>query len=178
MPTVGLSMIVKNESQTLGACLRGVSGLVSQIVIAYTGSTDNSVDIAREFGATVVPVPWENHFGNARNAALRLMQTDWVLVLDADEELDAEAKNQISNLLRTSNVGGYLVPIRNYIPTITGRGWIVLPSRTGIHTLARCRLPHILFTRTAACFVVTRRFTLSDECMNWLNLESMNCAGD
>ena len=131
MPTVGLSMIVKNESQTLGACLRGVSGIVSQIVIADTGSTDNSVDIAREFGATVVPVPWENHFGNARNAALRLMQTDWVLVLDADEELDAEARNQIPNLLRTSNAGGYLVPIRNYIPTITGRGWdrIAEPNR-------------------------------------------------
>ena len=123
MPTVGLSMIVKNESQTLGACLRSVSGIVSQIVIADTGSTDNTVDIAREFGATVVPVPWENHFANARNAALRLMQTDWVLVLDADEELDAEARNQIPNLLRTSNAGGYLVPIRNYIPTVTGRGW-------------------------------------------------------
>ena len=123
MPTVGLSMIVKNESQTLGACLRSVSGIVSQIVIVDTGSTDNTVDIAREFGATVVPVPWENHFANARNAALRLMQTDWVLVLDADEELDAEARNQIPNLLRTSNAGGYLVPIRNYIPTVTGRGW-------------------------------------------------------
>jgi tetratricopeptide (TPR) repeat protein len=122
MPTVGLSMIVKNESQTLGACLRSVSGIVSQIVIADTGSTDNTVDIAREFGATVVPVPWENHFGNARNAALRLMQTDWVLVLDADEELDAEARDQIPNLL-SSNAGGYLVPIRNYIPTVTGRGW-------------------------------------------------------
>jgi len=100
-----------------------VSGLVSQIVIADTGSTDNSVDIAREFGATVVPVPWENHFGNARNAALRLMQTDWVLVLDADEELDAEAKNQISNLLRTSNVGGYLVPIATtFRPLPVGAG--------------------------------------------------------
>ena len=62
--------------------------MVSQIVIADTGSTDNSADIARQHGATVVSVPWENHFANARNAALAHMQTDWVLVLDADEELD------------------------------------------------------------------------------------------
>jgi len=123
MPTVGLSMIVKNEAQTLRLCLQSVSGIVSQIVVADTGSTDNTVDIAREFGAAVISIPWESHFANARNAALRPMQTDWVLILDADEELDGGAKTQIPKLLRTSNADGYLVPIRNYIPTVTGRGW-------------------------------------------------------
>ena len=52
MPTVGLSMIVKNGAQSLGHCLQSVSGMVSQIVVADTGSTDNSADIARQFGAT------------------------------------------------------------------------------------------------------------------------------
>ena len=154
-------MIVKNEAQTLAACLRSVSGIVSEIVIADTGSTDNTAAIAREFGATVVPVPWENHFANARNARSALMNTDWVLVLDADEELDAEARNQIPKMLRASNVGGYLVPIRNYIPTITGRGWDrVAEPNHGSHPRARqapayfvhenCRLfrrdPGIYFT--------------------------------
>ena len=106
MPTVGLSMIVKNEAETLRHCLQSVSGVVSQIVIADTGSTDGTTDIARDFGATVISVPWENHFAKARNAALRLMETDWVLVLDADEELDGEAKTQLPDLLRPWNVGG------------------------------------------------------------------------
>jgi tetratricopeptide (TPR) repeat protein len=130
MPTVGLSMIVKNEAQGLGHCLQSVSGMVSQIVVADTGSTDNSAYIAHQFGATVISIPWENHFARARNAALALMQTDWVLVLDADEELDKEARNQMPNLL-ASNAGGYLVPIRNYIPTTTGRGWdrVALPNK-------------------------------------------------
>jgi glycosyltransferase involved in cell wall biosynthesis len=123
MPTLGLSMIVKNEAQTLGPCLQSVSGIVSQIVVVDTGSTDSTADIARQSGATVISIPWGNHFANARNAALDLMQTDWVLVLDADEELDTAAKSQIANLLTTSNADGYLVPIRNYIPTVTGRGW-------------------------------------------------------
>ena len=130
MTTVGLSMIVKNEAQTLGHCLQSVSGLVSQIVVADTGSTDNSAYIAHQFGATVISIPWENHFARARNAALALMQTDWVLVLDADEELDQEARKQIPNLL-ASSAGGYLVPIRNYIPTTTGRGWdrVAMPNQ-------------------------------------------------
>jgi len=138
MPTLGLSMIVKNEATTLRQCLQSVSGVVSQIVIADTGSTDGTAGIAREFGATVISVPWENHFAKARNAALRLMETDWILVLDADEELDGEAKSQLPDLLRPWNVGGYLVPIRNYIPTVTGRGWdrVAEPNR-GNHPRAR-----------------------------------------
>jgi tetratricopeptide (TPR) repeat protein len=132
MPTIGLSMIVKNEAQTLGPCLQSVSGIVNQIVVADTGSTDGSSTIARQFGATVVSVPWADHFANARNAALELMQTDWVLVLDADEELDHGARHQIPKLL-TANAGGYLVPIHNYIPTVVGRGWdrVAIPNKGG-----------------------------------------------
>jgi len=96
MATLGLSMIVKNEAQALGPCLQSVSGIVSQIVVADTGSTDSTTDIARQCGATVASVPWGNHFANARNAALDLMQTDWILVLDADEELDVERSDDIT----------------------------------------------------------------------------------
>ncbi len=138
MPSVGLSMIARNESHTLEACLLSVAGIVSQVVVADTGSTDNTADVARRLGATVIAVPWGDHFANARNAALELMQTDWVLVLDADEELDSEARSQIPSLMKASNAGGYLVPIRNYIPTITGRGWdrIAEPNRS-THPRAR-----------------------------------------
>ena len=139
MATLGLSMIVKNEAQALVPCLQSVSGIVSQIVVADTGSTDSTTDVARQCGATVASVPWGNHFANARNAALDLMQTDWILVLDADEELDVEAKRQIANLLTTSSADGYLVPIRNYIPTVTGRGWDrIAEVNTSSHPRAQC----------------------------------------
>src|SRR5689334_22423544 len=138
MSTVGLSMIVKNEAKTIAACLRSVSGVVSQTVIADTGSIDGTGTIARQLGAQVIEIPWADHFAEARNAALRLMETDWVLVLDADEELDDEAKQQIPRLLKKSNAGGYLVPIRNYIPTVSGRGWdrMAEPNRNS-HPRAR-----------------------------------------
>jgi len=123
MPTVGLAMIAKNEAHTLGACLASVRGVVSQIVVADTGSTDNTADIARECGAEVISFPWENDFAKARNAVLARMTTDWVLVLDADEELDRDAGKHMPGLLRATDVGGYITPIRNYMPSRFGRGW-------------------------------------------------------
>ncbi len=114
--TLGLSMIARNEAHTLESCLKSVRGVVSQIVVADTGSTDDTRRIAREFGATVISVPWENHYAKARNTALKAMRTDWVLALDADEELDASAAHSIPALLKKSKISGYMVTIRDYMP--------------------------------------------------------------
>jgi glycosyltransferase involved in cell wall biosynthesis len=116
MPTLGLSMIAKNEAHTIRACLNSVRDMVSQIVVADTGCSDNTAEIAREFGATVISVPWENHFAKARNAALAPMKTDWVLVLDADEELDAASKPGLPALLSAPEMAGYMITIRDYMP--------------------------------------------------------------
>jgi len=109
-------MIVKNGAQTLAPCLESVRGVVSQVVVGDTGSTDDTVKIAREFGATVIPVAWEDHFAKARNAALAPMTTDWVLVLDADEELDPDSKALLPELLAAPDLGGYMITIRDYMP--------------------------------------------------------------
>src|SRR6202050_4635267 len=123
MATVGLSMIVKNGAETLRSCLESVHGAVQQMVIADTGSTDNTCDIAREFGASIISVPWENDFAKARNAVLEPVQTDWVLVLHADEELDRDAKQNMPQLMQAAAIGGYLTPIRNYVGMRFSRGW-------------------------------------------------------
>lgn len=115
MPSLGLAMIVKNGAQTLANCIASVSGVVDQIVIADTGSTDGTVQLARELGAEVIDFPWQDDFAQARNAAVRALTTDWVLVMDDDEELDPEARAKIPALLNNPRVGGYLVTLRNYI---------------------------------------------------------------
>lgn len=113
-------MIVKNGGETLRACLESVKDIASELIVADTGSTDSTVEIARACGATVISVSWERDFAKARNAALEKSTTDWILSLDADEELDQEASGQISRLLSKKHVGGYILPIRNYIPVRHG----------------------------------------------------------
>lgn len=116
MPTIGLSMIVKNGGSDLRHCLKSVRSIVDQIVIADTGSTDDSIEIAKEFGATVIPCSWNDHYAEARNVALAPMTTDWVLILDADEELSPEAADALPGLVASTpaHIGGYQLTIRNY----------------------------------------------------------------
>lgn len=117
MPTVGLSMIARNAERDLRACLESVSGLVSEVVIADTGSTDGTLAIAREFGAKVVSHLWNHHFAEARNASLAASTADWVLVLDADEELSEEARSAIPALIAPArNAGGFRLVLGNYMP--------------------------------------------------------------
>lgn len=116
-------MIVKNGAETLRPCLESVRGVVEQIVLADTGCTDKTCEIAREFKADIISVPWENDFAKARNAALQPIKTDWVLILDADEELDHEAGKNMPGLMQAADVGGYLTPIRNYVGIRFSRGW-------------------------------------------------------
>jgi tetratricopeptide (TPR) repeat protein len=116
-------MIVKNAASTIRPCLASVAGIVDQIVIADTGCSDNTCEVASEFGAIIVSAPWQDHFAHARNAALAKATTDWILVLDADEELGAEATDSLLPLLSASGVGGYLVPIWEYLPFASGSAW-------------------------------------------------------
>ncbi|MEY4764652.1 MAG: hypothetical protein RI907_1325 [Pseudomonadota bacterium] len=85
--TLALVMIVRNEARCLARCLASVQGLVDQMVVLDTGSTDDTVAIAQAAGAEVAHFKWVDDFSAARNAALALSRCDWALVLDADETL-------------------------------------------------------------------------------------------
>lgn len=85
---ITLCMIVKDEADSLPACLKSVQPLTQDMVVLDTGSTDQSVAIAERYGARVIPYTWEDNFAAARNVSLAAAQGDWILVLDADETLD------------------------------------------------------------------------------------------
>lgn len=96
-------VLTLNESLHLQRCLASVSSIASQVVVADCFSTDDTVDIAREAGATVIQNEWVNH-ATQFNWALSQLQgnPDWVMRIDADEylkpELAAEIRQQLPTL--------------------------------------------------------------------------------
>ena len=97
---LSLSMVVRNEEERLEACLRSVADFVDEMVLLDTGSTDATVRIAERCGAVVHAMPWPGDFAPARNEALRHVSGDWVLVLDADEQLLEGARGPLRQLLQ------------------------------------------------------------------------------
>ncbi len=95
MTTIGLVMIVKNESRSLEKCLSLAEKLVDGIYITDTGSTDHTIEIARKFNAHISEYEWCNDFAAARNYALEQSPCDWNLILDADEYLVSGTKEDI-----------------------------------------------------------------------------------
>jgi len=118
MPTLALSMIVRDEEKNLPACLDSVKDLVNEIVIADTGSKDGTVEVARRYGARCISIPWENDFARARNRSLAEVRCDWVLALDADEQLDDNARSALPRLLGAPAVDGYYVAILDYVVSV------------------------------------------------------------
>lgn len=114
MPTLSLAMIVKNEETTLGHCLASVRGLADQTVVVDTGSSDGTVALAQSFGARIVRFPWTDDFAAARNESLRHCTGDWVLVLDADEAVDALDHRVIREATLKDRPAAYRLILRNY----------------------------------------------------------------
>lgn len=81
-------LIVRDEADQLLRCLRSLAPVVDDVVVVDTGSRDDTVEVARSAGARIARVPWQGDFSAARNTALGMARGDWILVLDADEELD------------------------------------------------------------------------------------------
>ncbi|WP_115017723.1 glycosyltransferase family 2 protein [Synechococcus sp. UW140] len=101
---LSLSMIVRDEADRIEACLASVRGLANEMVVVDTGSTDDTVQRAEAAGARVEHLPWPGDFAPARNAALEHVKGDWVLVLDADEQLLPEAIPALQELMTEPDV--------------------------------------------------------------------------
>ncbi len=124
---LSVCLIVRNEEQFLDRCLESVRGLATQIVVVDTGSTDGTVAIARRHQAEVYEFAWCDDFSAARNAALEHVTGDWVLFLDADEELEAADRGKLTQLMAKPAVLAYRLPMIdegreaegvNYVPRL------------------------------------------------------------
>lgn len=89
---LSIGMIVKNEEKVLERCLKSLQPLMkaipSELIIADTGSTDSTVEIAKKYTDNVFHFEWINDFAAARNSTLEKAKGKWYFFLDADEYLD------------------------------------------------------------------------------------------
>ena len=90
MPPISATIITRNEAQNIGRAIRSLS-VADEIVVVDAESTDETRDVAASLGARVVVHPWAG-FAAQKNNASHLANHDWILSLDADEELDRAAQ--------------------------------------------------------------------------------------
>ncbi|WP_343224489.1 glycosyltransferase [Paenibacillus sp. ACRRX] len=114
-PKISLCMIVKNEEDCIARCLNSVKHVVDEIIIVDTGSTDNTADICRSFDAQIVEYTWNEHFADARNYGLQYATGDWILWMDADEELDPNDALQLKQQVNTASEAILWIHLINFI---------------------------------------------------------------
>lgn len=95
---ISLCIITLNEEQNLPRCMESAA-FVSEIVVLDSGSTDQTRTLAQEYGARVFNEEWRG-YGRQKQRAVELAENDWVLCLDADEELSAELQVEIQSLFK------------------------------------------------------------------------------
>lgn len=105
-------MIVKDEEANLAECLASIRGLVDEMIVVDTGSSDRTVEIAIEAGALVHHVPWTDDFAVARNAALEHCHGDWLFWIDADERVQPVDRASVEALLALDEVLAGRVALR------------------------------------------------------------------
>ena len=108
-------VLTYNEEQNLPACLASLDGWVERVFVVDSGSTDRTVALARQAGATVVEHPFE-HYGAQRNWAIDHLsiESPWTLHIDADERISPELRASITAELARGDeaVSGFLVSRR------------------------------------------------------------------
>lgn len=87
---ITVCMIVKNEEFSLGKCLDSIKPFVEEIVIVDTGSTDRTIEIAQRYTDLIYHFDWINDFSAARNESLKYATGKWILILDADDHMEAK----------------------------------------------------------------------------------------
>lgn len=114
-PTLSACAIMKNEEKNIPRLLVSLRGHVDEMVVVDTGSTDRSVEVARSYGAQVYFQEWRGDFSAAKNEALEKAQGEWILFLDADEEMWAEDLKKLRLILACAKQEAFMLPIKSFL---------------------------------------------------------------
>ena len=118
-PRLSVAMIVRDAEPLLCETLESVREIADEIVVCDTQSTDKTVEVAARFATRVVQCPWTNDFSAARNACVEHLTGDWVLWLDAGEQLDRQDAAGLREFLNSDAdpANAYLLLVKVEPPT-------------------------------------------------------------
>ncbi len=89
MLRLSVVIVACNEERTIGQAIEAAKPIASEIILVYSGSTDNTLSIAQSLGAKTYHQDWLGYAAQ-KNYAMGLVSGDWILSLDADEVLTPE----------------------------------------------------------------------------------------
>jgi tetratricopeptide (TPR) repeat protein len=93
-------MIVRDSAATLGACLGSIRPWVDEMIVVDTGSKDETIGIAKSFGAKVYEFAWPDSFAEARNQSLAHATGEWLFWMDSDDTISPENGQKLRDLSR------------------------------------------------------------------------------
>lgn len=113
--TLSVVLAVFNEGKNLSDCLESVKNFADEIVIVDGGSTDETITIAKSFGAKIILVPNNPMFHINKQKAIDAATKDWILQLDADERVTPLLAKEIMQKIESADAkDGYWVPRKNW----------------------------------------------------------------
>lgn len=118
MEKVSVTIIALNEEKNIRDCLESVKW-ADEIIVSDSGSTDSTVEICREYGASVFSDEWLG-FGRQKNLCGDRARNLWVFNIDADERATPELKAEIAAVIKSGDKAAWYVPRKNYF----GERWI------------------------------------------------------
>jgi tetratricopeptide (TPR) repeat protein len=127
MSAISLNMIVKNEEKFLAGSLESVKDLVDEIIIADTGSDDNTIEIAKKYNAKLYYYTWKNDFADARNFVLQKSTCEWILYLDADERIQKIYHPLIKDFISNPEIDAVLLKLKSVFSTGTHEQIQIVP---------------------------------------------------
>jgi hypothetical protein len=113
--TLSVCLLTRNEENNIARAIRSVRGVADQVVVADTGSSDRTVQIAADLGVKVCQVAWQEDFAAARDFALSQATADWILWLNPDEELPPISQPVVRDCLAREDVFGYYVFVHELV---------------------------------------------------------------
>ncbi len=111
LPTLSAAIIVKNEGKYLKNVLNAIKGVIEEIIVVDTGSTDNTKQIAESFGAKVYDFPWCDDFSAARNESLKHCTQEYIIWLDADDFIQKQDVIKLKWEIKSNPNSAYFLTI-------------------------------------------------------------------